>query len=63
MTPAEFRAMADLIGLSQKRLGREHLGKSVRTVRRYLSGEVEIPPLVAEKMVALAKKHTKRTAA
>ena len=31
------------------------LGKSLRTVRRYADGDVEIPALVAEKMEKLAK--------
>ena len=31
------------------------IGKSLRTVRRYADGDVEIPALVAEKMESLTK--------
>lgn len=53
MTPTEFRSARILIGLNQTELGRAHLGKSLRAVKRYESGEVPIPHLVAEKMRSL----------
>jgi DNA-binding transcriptional regulator YiaG len=63
MTPDEFKSARLSIGLTQIKLGQIHLGKSLRTVRRYEQGQVEIPALVAEKMAELVKRSAKKSAA
>ena len=39
----EFQLMLSALGLSQAAAGR-YLGRSARTIRRYLDGEATIPP-------------------
>lgn len=47
MTPVDLRATLALAGLSQLELARV-LAVDARTVRRWISGEVEIPPPVGK---------------
>lgn len=50
-----LRAAIEASGLSARRFAREILaGRDERTVRRWLSGEVEMPPGVAEWVASLA---------
>ena len=45
LTPAQFRATLDRLGISQAGCARL-LDINRRTVTRYLSGDLEVPPLV-----------------
>ena len=54
MTPHEFRAAREALGLSAAKLAAE-LGVDPRTIRRWLSGDQPVPELVAkwvEKMLS-----------
>jgi plasmid maintenance system antidote protein VapI len=46
LTPAQFRTALDRLGISQAGCARV-LDINRRTVTRYLSGDLEVPPLVA----------------
>ena len=46
MTPTELRELLNTVGLSQ-RAAAMHLCINDRTMRRYASGRLEIPPTVA----------------
>lgn len=43
MTPAELRALIAASGLSVSRFARDVAGRNVRTVQRWLAGDVAIP--------------------
>lgn len=46
LTPAQFRSTLDRLGISQAGCARV-LDINRRTVTRYLSGDLEVPPVVA----------------
>jgi ribosome-binding protein aMBF1 (putative translation factor) len=56
MTPTRFRECLGLIGWSQRGLS-TRIESDERLVRRWASGDAEIPPSVAEWLETLAKIH------
>jgi DNA-binding transcriptional regulator YiaG len=56
MTPTEFRAALDRLGLTQMGAGRV-LGVDGRTVRRWASGESDVPEPVRRLLLA-CERHT-----
>jgi hypothetical protein len=61
MTPREFRICLELLAWSQRGLARQ-LGFDDRTVRRWASGQNEIPSNIAHWLATLAAFHAKHPA-
>jgi len=54
MTPEAFREAVSALGLTEAQLVKE-MGKSVRAIRRYKSGDTPVPKLVSDRIEELVK--------
>lgn len=67
LTPTEIQFMLSALGMSQAAAGR-YLGRSARTIKRYLTGDASMPPaevillqlLVAAELRPLVPKRERR---
>ena len=59
MTPEEFKQARVDLGLSSRKLA-ERLGVHWRTVQRYASGELKVPPQIKEKIKELINKQKEK---